>query len=176
LGWIPLAFFIVAVNGEFLAQARITATVERPLLLAIIAVGFVAVVALVLLNQITQGWVTAFGRLVRLIAFYLVYGWFSVCSMRIMAGSSMMAAMFGALTFIGEHLDKVLVYLGLVFLFFLGVLLAATGLGALSPKPVGVLIPAFLGRFLPALFSPVMSAIFLKVTYFKDPTVLRPLK
>ena len=83
-----------------------------------------------------------------------------------------------ATKFLADHFGKLLIFLLLVFLFYIVLLLAILGLIAALIGPItwGVQLLRFLSFFLPAFLSPIVMCMRVKLTYFEDAIVVKPLK
>jgi len=175
--WIPLAFLSVAVNKEFLYQAKIPVAqkgwVFGVVLLALISCAVFVPLSLMrhLLDVPGRGFLVAGCSL-------LIYGLFCVGVLCMLTGDRLGRSILRGLEFLGSHFGKVLVYLVLSDLIYLVVALTISRLVSvvLGPTTWLQIFVGFLGSFLPSIFSPLLSTIYVRVTYFKEQTTRPMLK
>jgi hypothetical protein len=172
--WIPLAWFVVAVNTELLLQANVVVA-TRGWLPGVAVLAFISYVSLMplyfvrFLNVPGRGFIVAGGS-------FLVYGWFCVCVLCVIAGCPIGRSISSGMTFVARHLGKVLAYLILVCLFYFVSSLVVLGLVVALFGPINwqSVLVGFLGAFFPSVLSPLLATIFTKVQYFEDAPIPRP--
>jgi hypothetical protein len=174
--WIPMAWFVVAVNRELLFQANV-AVATRGWILGVAVLALISSVVFIPLSLVRLLNAPGRGFLVSGISFF-VYGCFCVGVLCVLAGDGLGRSIFRGMAFVGRHLAKVLAYLILVsVVYFLSALvvygLASAFLGPITWQPVLV---GFLGAFMPSLFSPLLSTIYTKVRFCEDPPTPTVLK